>query len=324
MSGAEDTLPGGVDGSNFSMQRLDNSGANAKTSWNILRSGGEWGINGVAQVGVGLSIRMDATGPVSQRGINLLNLNTGNDVSTDITFSTGANVTRARIRGQRDAATNTGKLVFSTYNVATEGDVLTLDAAKNATFAGAIQASTLLGGGVANEVTIVPGYSTVGTNPGWPTTNGGMISARGNTNANYAAGAVAIYSGSGSTGVALLPAATAWSAVSDEREKHILGDVADGLAAILALKPIRFRYLFEDSEAPARIGFGARNVQQQIPEAVTPVPKLGDGGVPTGEERLALAPTELLPHLVRAIQQLAEQVKTIRALERRIAALEGG
>jgi hypothetical protein len=329
MSGAEDTLPGGVDGSNFTMQRLDNSGANAKTSWNILRSGGEWGINGVAQAGVRLSIRSDPTAPpISDRGINLLNLSTGNDVSTDITFSTGGNTTRARIRGQRDAATNTGKMVFSTYNVATEGDVLTLDAAKTATFGGAIvggtiQAQGIYGGGTAAEISLTPANSAAVTPPTWPTTNGGRITVLGNTHASYSFAAVACYSGSGSTGVALLPAATAWSAVSDEREKHILGGVADGLAAILAIKPIRFRYLFEDSEAPARIGFGARNVQQQIPEAVTPVPKLGAGGLPTGEERLALAPTELLPHLVRAIQQLAEQVHTIRALERRIVALEG-
>jgi hypothetical protein len=505
MSGAEDTPTGGATGSDFAMQRYDNSGANGRLSWHILRLGGEWGINGIAQAGVGLTIRSDPTAPpISDRGINLLNLNTGTDASTDITFSTASNALRARIRGGKEGAANAGRLVFSTTVIATESDVLTLASDKSATFAshintagyvnikrsigpyimldtpdatprqrainsytngllrwsmhmgssdaedtvgggtgsdfvlyrytdagaaptigssavfnadretgnvafgnngavpgvrlyiaiqanevvqdaralrmlngnaasdasvsvelctasgalrgqirakreaatshgsmilssalagvaqdvltldsartatfggaivgGTIQAQSLLGGSTATEIAINAAFSTSVAPPAWPITNGGMISVRGNTNGNYAAGAVSVYSGSGSTGVALLPGATAWSVASDEREKHILGDVADGLAAILGIKPIRFRYLFEDSEAPARIGFGARNVQEQIPEAVTPVPKLGPDGKVTGEERLALAPTELIPHLVRAIQQLFARIEQL-------------
>jgi hypothetical protein len=81
-----------------------------------------------------------------------------------------------------------------------------------------------------------------------------------------------------------------------------------GLEEILQVETIRFDYLEESSESSSRIGFSAQNLQMVIPEAVT------------GEEKLAVTPSDLIPVLVKAIQELSAQNT---ALSARLAALEG-
>jgi hypothetical protein len=122
-------------------------------------------------------------------------------------------------------------------------------------------------------------------------------------------GRVSFYSApnSWSVGATLAPNATSWAAVSDEREKDIVGPVTGGVDAIVALRPIRYRYKSEAPDAPARIGFGAQTTLPVIPESI------GRTTNTEGEERLTLAPTELIPHLVAAIQELAAEIAVLKA-----------
>lgn len=170
-----------------------------------------------------------------------------------------------------------------------------------------LRGSYLGAGSSAREMGIAPAFG-VGTSPPWPTTNGGLVTARGNGHGSYGAGAVTCYSGSGNTGVTLTNGATAWSATSDIREKNVLSEIEDGLEAVLAMRPIRYRYIFEDESARPRVGLSAQSVYTHVPEAVTEIPKMGEDGKPTEDTRLNLSVTDVIPALVNAIKTLNERL----------------
>lgn len=131
-AGAEST---GSAGSNLTASRHDDAGVSLGTWWAVTRATGEWGIGGAVLAGHALTVRTPATA-ISEKGLALLNVNTGNDADVDLRFLTGAAAVRGRIRGQREAASNNGKLVLGTFVGTTESDVLTLGSDKRAMFAG--------------------------------------------------------------------------------------------------------------------------------------------------------------------------------------------
>jgi len=104
-------------------------------------------------------------------------------------------------------------------------------------------------------------------------------------------------------GVILSPNTTTWAAQSDARLKKNILNLEYGLSEILALRSVRFDYIADGSEASARIGFIAQEAALHIPEAVSG----------SEESMYNLAATEIIPVLVKAIQELAA----------RLAALEG-
>lgn len=112
-----------------------------------------------------------------------------------------------------------------------------------------------------------------------------------------------------SGGVYLAATATAWSAISDERFKKNIKPLGYGLNEVMQLNPVRFDYIDDSSEESARIGFIAQEVKPIIPEAIQG----------SEEIRLGLSITELIPALVKAIQELNAKVE---ALEAQLAATE--
>lgn len=112
----------------------------------------------------------------------------------------------------------------------------------------------------------------------------------------------------GSGGVYLANGGTSWTAVSDVRFKKNIQPLHYGLSEIKNIETIRFDYLEDDSETSARIGFSAQSVFPNIPEAVAG----------TLDTKLGVSAVELVPVLVRAIQQLAEKVES---LESQVASL---
>ena len=107
----------------------------------------------------------------------------------------------------------------------------------------------------------------------------------------------------GSGGVYLANGGTSWTAVSDVRFKKNIQPLHYGLSEIKNIETIRFDYLEDDSETSARIGFSAQSVFPNIPEAVAG----------TLDTKLGVSAVELVPVLVRAIQQLAEKVESLEA-----------
>lgn len=121
------------------------------------------------------------------------------------------------------------------------------------------------------------------------------------------------------TGVQLASGATSWTTWSDIRDKNVVGQVQNGLSTIAELEPIYFLYKNDEPTQQQRIGFSAQNVQAVIPEAVVELEKNPEN--PTEDsKRLALSMTDMIPVLVKAIQ---EQQAIITALTARVAALEG-
>jgi hypothetical protein len=93
---------------------------------------------------------------------------------------------------------------------------------------------------------------------------------------------------------------------SDKMAKTAAAPLEEGLAKVLALQPRSFRYLPREDDAgpgPVNLGFIAEEVQEVVPEAVSPAV----GGL------LGLKEAALIPVLVSAVQELAA----------RVAALEG-
>ena len=100
-----------------------------------------------------------------------------------------------------------------------------------------------------------------------------------------------------SAGVYLSNGATSWTAVSDENDKHVLGDIENGLAILRGARAKYFRYTrsdIADDVGVRRIGLMAQDFKDILPEAVS-VDKEGS---------LGLKYAEIIPVLVKGIQEL--------------------
>lgn len=114
----------------------------------------------------------------------------------------------------------------------------------------------------------------------------------------------------GSNGVKLTSGATAWASLSDRRfKKQITPMMDDALSRIALLKPSFFRYTEDSDDRQRRVGLIAQDVQLAVPEAVHE----DKDGI------LSYRPTELIPLLVKAIQEQQTQIddmkKKIKILE---------
>ena len=99
---------------------------------------------------------------------------------------------------------------------------------------------------------------------------------------------------------------------SDARLKKDIKDSPYGLAQVLELRPIRYKWKKEGSDDKVQLGLIAQEVQKVVPEVVV-------DGQPSG--MLAINYTALLPVAIKAIK---EQQQMIQRQEARLAALEHG
>ncbi|MDX1740895.1 MAG: tail fiber domain-containing protein, partial [Rhodothermales bacterium] len=96
--------------------------------------------------------------------------------------------------------------------------------------------------------------------------------------------------------------------VDRDPDEYLLGP---GLADVLALRPVDFRWKERPDGGP-QIGLIAQEVAEVIPEAIVP-PSDSD-------EYYGLSYTELIPVLIRAIQEQQVEIEVLRG---RVAMLEG-
>jgi Chaperone of endosialidase len=162
-----------------------------------------------------------------------------------------------------------------------------------------------------NTTSMIVGCDAFGV---WPNLGGGTIVLRGTAHSQVGAGSVSCYSGTGNTGMSLLPNANAWSAGSDERLKDIDSDVtnAEGLAAVLAMRPIRYRYK-SSPDTPLQIGLTAQSVKPNVPEAVSEAPMMGADGKLTTEAFMQLRLQEVIPHMIAAMKELNTRIAALEA-----------
>jgi hypothetical protein len=107
-----------------------------------------------------------------------------------------------------------------------------------------------------------------------------------------------------SVGVKLDNGATAWSTVSDERQKTNLQPIENGLNKVSALRAVTGRYLV-DAEDVSRSFLIAQDVQAVLPEAVSVDSDEGS--------TLGLRYTEVIPLLVAALKESKERIETLEA-----------
>jgi hypothetical protein len=138
-------------------------------------------------------------------------------------------------------------------------------------------------------------------------TTGGYIRYDNQTNTVGVANVIVV--SNTTSGVYLASGANAWSSASDQRLKKNIQSLDRGLDEILALRPVRYDMLVDESNDSSRLGFIAQEILPHIPEMVA------------GQESTTygITITDLIPVLTKAIQELAAKND---ALESRIAALE--
>jgi len=101
---------------------------------------------------------------------------------------------------------------------------------------------------------------------------------------------------------------TAYNTSSDERLKHAIEALSGALAVVQALRPVRFKWNANDSQAE---GFIAHELQQVIPQAVTGEPNaLNDDGTIRPQQ---VDHSKLVVWLAGAVQELAARVEALEA-----------
>lgn len=106
------------------------------------------------------------------------------------------------------------------------------------------------------------------------------------------------YSGSALSVTGTITATSNITAYSDERLKHNITKIENGLELCRQMEGVRF----EDSEGNKYVGLIAQNVQKAVPEVVVQ---------PEGSEYLAVAYQNLVGVLVSAINTLADRVEEL-------------
>ena len=117
---------------------------------------------------------------------------------------------------------------------------------------------------------------------------------------------------------------TTISAISDQRLKENIRDLDDGLASVMALKPRKFDWKEgKGADIKNARGFIAQEFETVFPDMI----EEWKDPAPEGEEPYKAVNANLIPTLVKSIQELSTlitaQSATIQSLTERITALEG-
>ena len=118
------------------------------------------------------------------------------------------------------------------------------------------------------------------------------------------------YNGNGIVGtIKTNGSATSYNTSSDYRLKENEVLISDGLTRLNKLKPYRFNFKADDSKTVD--GFFAHEVSDIVPEAVTGAKDAvdSDGNI----ESQGIDQSKLVPILVKAVQELSQQVEDLKA-----------
>jgi hypothetical protein len=239
--------------------------------------------------------------------------------------------------------TTTGGNYFRVNNKAdgSGNDVLTLDEYGNLSANANLNSTT--GSFITSGIAALGNYSLI-TNGYYDFGNGSYLSQIWTANPNFGSmGMDCIHVSGAYAGVRILPAGGVsfdfrtdgqaykagggpWAALSDSRIKDVQGDYENGLAAVLALHPVIYRYKSQQVQEPVIegvdpmrnandrdfIGLIAQEAEIPMPEMVTQTVGLVDGERVDDLRQMDTGP--LLFALINAVKELTA----------RIEALEGG
>ena len=110
-----------------------------------------------------------------------------------------------------------------------------------------------------------------------------------------------------SGGVYINNGGTSWDSASDERDKENFVTISDAITKIKTLRTVTGNYTWQPDERHAFLI--AQDVQAVLPEAVSVMNK----DAATEDQRLSLRYTEVIPLLVKAMQEQQEEIESLKA-----------
>jgi trimeric autotransporter adhesin len=289
----------------------------------------------IANAATGNNPALSATGGDTNIGINLTPKGTGKvTVTNDATINT-MTVGRGPNNNTGNFVAGTGFTAITTAAYCTSIGTSVLANTTTGDY------STSVGHASLNQNVGGTGNTAVGVNGLFSNTSGNNNTCIGN-NAGYGTGSNANTTGSnntfignesvgatatasnvitlGNSSIATLRCqVTTISSLSDQRDKKNIQDIPAGLEFVNALRPVEFDWNMRDGGKIDihEFGFIAQELYQaQVDTGIT-VPNLVSIENP---EKLEAAPGTLLPILVKAIQELSEQVGV---LKEQVALLKG-
>jgi hypothetical protein len=116
-----------------------------------------------------------------------------------------------------------------------------------------------------------------------------------------------------SNGVQLTSGATSWSSNSDERLKNINSEIENAVEKLLTLRTVKFSWKSDESNKE-NLGLIAQDVEKEFPQVIDK----GELAIPEEEqtdktEYLSIRYTELIPVLVKAIQELKSENDNLKS-----------
>ena len=172
--------------------------------------------------------------------------------------------------------------------------------------------NTLIGQGAGNVVTSAEN-TFVGRRAGASATTGDAnvcIGSGSDVSAAAVANEVNIFNGS--VTARFQGAAAAWSFVSDKRDKKEIKDLELGVDFVNKLKPRKFKWDLRNSDVDKdkeASGFVAQEIQEILDQTETNYTGLVDTNNP---DQYTVAQSNLIPILVKAVQELSAEVKQLK------------
>ena len=209
-------------------------------------------------------------------------------------YNTSSSVRIAQILGVRSGANNSGALTFQTNNAGTLGEAGRFDASGNLLVARTSASDTTVGFTAYSNGTVTCARSS--------STNGDLNLYV------YSTGAAAARFYVGMAGT-VYATSTTITAISDVRLKENIRDLDDGLNAVMALKPRKFDWKAgKGKDKKDDRGWIAQEFEQVFPDMVD----TWADPAPEGEEPYKAVNADLIPTLVKAIQEQQALIVSMR------------
>lgn len=204
------------------------------------------------------------------------------------------------------AAQTTGMYTNGTNGLVVLTDAMSVNSRTGTNFLNIDASGNLMVGKTASSDTIV-GLHFLGAGPATSTLS---QSTNATTSwATYSTGAAAyrFYVGMGGT---VFATSTTITGISDERLKENIRDLDDGLDVVLALKPRKFDWKAgKGADIKNARGFIAQEFEQVLPDMI----EEWKDPAPEGEEPYKAVNANLIPTLVKAIQEQQAQIESLKA-----------
>ena len=194
-----------------------------------------------------------------------------------------------------------------------------IDTAVDNTIIGQAAGDALTGGNDNTLVGMGSGFVLTGENntfvgrrSGYNVTTGDFNICIGTVDASSATVSDEVNIGTSAITARFQGAAAAWSFVSDERDKKEIKDLELGVNFVNKLKPRKFKWDLRNSDVDKdkeASGFVAQEIQEVLDQTDTNYTGLVDTNNP---DQYTVAQSNLIPILVKAVQELSAEVKQLK------------